>query len=68
MYIHFLLPQHVSADYSCQLLLAPQLHKIKQNRRRVDAGQNTRWTPTVNHDSALRANEKNHGTTAAQHT
>jgi hypothetical protein len=38
-------------------------------RRRVDAGQNTRGTPTVNHDSGVGANgEKNHGTTAAQHT
>jgi hypothetical protein len=37
-------------------------------RRRVDAGQNTRGTPTVYHDSGVGANEKNHGTTAAQHT
>jgi hypothetical protein len=63
MYIHFLSPQHVSADYSCHLLLAPQLHEIKQNRRRVDAEQNTRGTPTVNHNSGVGANEKNHGTT-----
>jgi hypothetical protein len=38
------------------------------DRRRVDAGQDTRGTPTVNHDSGVGANEKNHGTTAAQHT
>ena len=31
-------------------------------------GQNTRGTPTVNHDSGVGPNEKNHGTTAAQHT
>jgi hypothetical protein len=37
------------------------------NRRRVDAGQNTRETPTVYHDSGVGANEKNHGTTAAQY-
>jgi hypothetical protein len=41
----------------------PTLH-----RRRVGAGQNTRGTPTVNHDSRVGANENNHGTTAAQHT
>ena len=28
------------------------------HRRRVDAGQNTRGTPTVNHDSGVGANEK----------
>jgi hypothetical protein len=27
----------------------------------------TRGTTTVNHDSGVGANEKNHGTTAAQH-
>jgi hypothetical protein len=27
-------------------------------RRRVDAGQNTRGTPAVNHDSGVGANEK----------
>jgi hypothetical protein len=30
------------------------------NRRRVDAGQNTRGTQTVNHDSGVGANKKNH--------
>jgi hypothetical protein len=31
---------------------------ILMPRRRVDAGQNTRGTPTVNHDSGVGANEK----------
>jgi hypothetical protein len=46
------------------------LRAIFRDRRRVDAGQNTRGTPTVNHDSGVGANgeKKNHGTTAAQHT